>query len=124
MKEIKNLICIGCPMGCPLTVEMEDGKINKITGQTCKRGEDYGFKEVTNPRRTVTSILPVSNGEIDMVSVKTKTDIPKDKIKECMLALKNLKIEAPVSIGDVIIANVCGTNVPIVATKSVRRKAK
>jgi len=122
MKETKNLICIGCPMGCPLAVELEDGKIVKITGQTCKRGEDYGFKEVTNPRRTLTSILPVANGEIDMVSVKTKTDIPKDKIKACMLALKDLKVEAPITTGDVIIANICGTNVPLIATKSVRRK--
>jgi len=118
----KNLICIGCPMGCPLVVELQDGKVIKITGHTCKRGEDYAIKEVTNPRRTITSIIPVVNGEIEMVSVKTKTDIPKDKIIDCMMALKGLTVQAPVSIGDVIVADLCGTHVPLVATKSVRKK--
>jgi len=122
VKETKNIICIGCPMGCPLTVEIEDGKIKSITGYTCKRGEEYAKKEVTNPRRTVTSIVPVVAGELDMVSVKTKTDIPKNKIKDCMLALKNLKVDAPIDIGDVIIENVCETGVPIIATKAVKRR--
>jgi CxxC motif-containing protein len=122
MKETKNLICIGCPMGCPLVVDLENGIILKISGQTCKRGEDYAMKEVTNPRRTVTSIIPIIGGEIEMVSIKTKTDIPKDKIIACMQALKGLRVQAPVSIGDVVVADICGTHVPIVITKSVRRK--
>jgi len=122
MKETKNLTCIGCPMGCPLLVELEDGKIISVAGNTCKRGDDYARKEVTNPRRTVTSIIPVLHGEIGMVSVKTKTDIPKALIRQCMLEMKNLEVEAPVEIGQVILANLCGTGVPVVATKTVRRK--
>lgn len=122
MKETKNLTCIGCPMGCPLTVELEDGKIISITGFTCKRGDDYARKEVTNPRRTVTSVIRVLHGEIGMVSVKTKTDIPKSLIHSCMLEMKNLEVEAPVEIGQVLLENLCGTGIPIVATKAVRRK--
>lgn len=122
MKETKNLTCIGCPMGCPLIVELEDGKIISVAGYTCKRGDDYARKEVTNPRRTVTSIIPVLHGEIGMVSVKTKTDIPKALIRQCMLEMKNLEVEAPVEIGQVILADLCGTGVPVVATKTVRRK--
>ena len=49
--EKRELICIGCPMGCPLTVQLEDGEILSITGQTCKRGEVYARNEVTNPTR-------------------------------------------------------------------------
>lgn len=109
-------------MGCALTVDIEDGKVVKVTGFTCKRGEEYAIKEVTNPRRTVTSIIPVVGGDVDMVSVKTKTDIPKDKIKDCMLALKNLQVNAPVHIGDIIMPDVCGTGVPVIATKTIRRK--
>jgi len=122
MKETKNLTCISCPMGCPLTVELEDGKIVSISGFTCKRGQDYAQKEITNPRRTVTSIIPVVHGEIDMVSVKTKTDIPKSLVMECMHALKNIKVEAPVTIGQIILDDVCGTGISVVATKTVRRK--
>ena len=53
--EEKNLICIGCPMGCPLTVKMEHGEVVSVTGNTCKRGDIYARKEVTNPTRIVTS---------------------------------------------------------------------
>ena len=55
--EKRELICIGCPMGCPLTVQLEDGEILSITGQTCKRGEVYARNEVTNPTRIVTSTV-------------------------------------------------------------------
>ena len=117
--EEKNLICIGCPMGCPLTVKMEHGEVVSITGNTCKRGEIYGRKEVTNPTRIVTSTVRVSGGSIDMVSVKTKEDIPKGKIFECVKALKGIEVPAPVHIGDVILENVADTGVDIVATKNV-----
>ena len=55
--EEKNLICIGCPMGCPLTVKMEHGEVVSVTGNTCKRGDIYARKEVTNPTRIVTSTV-------------------------------------------------------------------
>ena len=57
--EIRELICINCPMGCPLTVTLEDGEVVSVTGNTCPRGDAYGRKEVTNPRRIVTTTVPV-----------------------------------------------------------------
>lgn len=86
--EIRTLTCISCPMGCPLTIEMDGDEIISITGNTCKRGEVYARKEVTAPTRIVTSTIKVTGGSADMVSVKTKTDIPKDKIFECIKCLK------------------------------------
>lgn len=117
--EKRELICIGCPMGCPLTVELEDGEIRTITGYTCKKGETYGRKEVTNPTRIVTSTVRVEGGRADMVSVKTKEDIPKNMIFQCVKALKGVTVKAPVRIGDVVVANVAGTGVDIVATKEI-----
>lgn len=119
--EIRNLTCISCPMGCPITVEMEGEEIISVTGNTCKRGEVYARKEVTNPTRIVTSTVKVLGGAADMVSVKTKEDIPKGKIFECVRALKGVEIEAPVHIGDVVVQNVAGTGVDIVATKNVQK---
>lgn len=115
--EKRELICIGCPMGCPLVVELEGSDVVSVTGQTCKRGEVYARKEVTNPTRIVTSTVKVEGGKVDMVSVKTRDDIPKGKIFECVKALKGVTVKAPVQIGDVIVANVAGTGVDIVATK-------
>lgn len=118
--ERRELICINCPMGCPLIVELENGEVVKVTGQTCKRGEVYGKKEVTNPTRIVTSTVRVEGARADMVSVKTKEDIPKDKIFECVKALKGVTVKAPVHIGDVIVKDAAGTGVDFVATKDIR----
>ncbi|MCI8326544.1 MAG: DUF1667 domain-containing protein [Lachnospiraceae bacterium] len=119
--ETRNLICIGCPMGCPLTVTMENGEVKDVTGNTCKRGDDYARKEVTNPTRIVTSSVIVEGGTIAAVSVKTKSDIPKEKIFDVCKALKGVSVPAPVKIGDVIISDVAGTGVEIVATKQVEK---
>ncbi len=115
-----ELTCIGCPMGCAVTVEMDgEGQITGVTGNTCKRGEDYARKEVTNPTRIVTSTVKVEGGTSEMVSVKTKTDIPKGKIFACVEGLKGVCVKAPVHIGDVIVSDIAGTGADIVATKEV-----
>lgn len=119
--EKKSLICIGCPMGCMLSVTLENGEVTEVTGNTCKRGDIYARKEVTNPTRIVTSTVKVSNGTLAMVSVKTKTDIPKGKIFDCVKALKTVCVKAPVHIGDVILENVADTGVDIIATKNVEK---
>ncbi|SHJ60248.1 DUF1667 domain-containing protein [Hespellia stercorisuis] len=117
--ETRELICIGCPMGCQLTIEMNDTEVVSVAGNTCPRGETYAKKEVTNPTRIVTSTVRVEGGEMDMVSVKTREDIPKGKIFDCVHALKNVTVAAPVNIGDVVLRNAAGTGVDIVATRNV-----
>lgn len=114
-----NLICIGCPLGCPLTVEMEGSEVKAVSGNTCPRGDAYARKEMTNPTRIVTSTVRVAGGRLAMVSVKTASDIPKGKIFDCVKALKDVEVKAPVRIGDVIVENVAGTGVNIIATKNV-----
>ncbi|MBC5684255.1 DUF1667 domain-containing protein [Ruminococcus hominis] len=115
----KELICIGCPMGCPIVVEMEDGKVLSVTGNTCPRGESYARKEVTNPTRIVTTTVRVDGGKVPMINVKTEQDIPKDKIFECIAALRGVTMKAPVHIGDIILENVADTGVNIVAAGNV-----
>ena len=114
-----NLICIGCPLGCPLTVEMEGKEVKNVTGNTCPRGDAYAKKELTNPTRIVTSTVRVKGGKLAMVSVKTQNDIPKGKIFDCVKALKDVELTAPVKIGDIVLQNVAGTGVNVIATKNV-----
>ena len=116
--EVRELTCIGCPLGCQLTVTMGNDEI-KVEGNTCPRGEAYAKKEVTNPTRIVTSTVRVEGGTIERTAVKTASDIPKGKIFECVKALKGIEVPAPVHIGDVILENVADTGVDIVATKNV-----
>lgn len=118
LTEKREMVCIGCPLGCRLSVAEENGEI-KVTGNTCKRGEEYAKKELTAPVRMVTSSVRVKNGNLSLVSVKTKDGIPKEKIEACMEALREIELEAPVHIGDVVGANVAGTGVDICATKEI-----
>jgi CxxC motif-containing protein len=119
MMEQKELICIGCPLGCNLTVQMEGQEVVSVSGNTCKRGDDYARKEMTDPRRIVTSTVRVNGGILPVVSVKTASDIPKNKIAECLVQLKDVEISAPVHIGDVVLENVAQTGISIVATKAI-----
>ena len=115
--ETRNLTCIGCPLGCAITVTMDGGNVVSITGNTCKRGSDYAAKEVTHPTRIVTSTVCVRGGP--MVSVKTAQDIPKEKIFEIMKYINALTVTAPVHIGDVLLKDIAGTGVDLIATKEV-----
>ncbi|MBO6215178.1 MAG: DUF1667 domain-containing protein [Lachnospiraceae bacterium] len=119
--EKRELTCIGCPMGCQITVTMNGSEITEVTGNTCKRGDDYARKEVTNPTRIVTSSVRVNGGVLNMVSCKTRSDIPKGKIFDITKALTDVEVNAPIAIGDVIVSNICDTGVDIVATKNVAR---
>lgn len=125
-EEKKELICIGCPMGCPLTVTLDKDDKDKtkavnVSGHTCPKGKAYAEKEVTNPTRIVTSTVRVEGGDRDYISVKTKTDIPKEKIFACMKEINNILARAPIASGDVLLENVAGTGVPVVATKAAGR---
>lgn len=118
--ENREIICIGCPMGCPLEVKMEKGKVIKVTGNTCKRGETYAQKECTNPTRILTSTVSVKDGIEAVVPVKTESDIPKEKIFQSMKDLKNVVVKAPIHMGDIIVKNIAGTSVNIIATKEIK----
>ncbi|MCR5100917.1 MAG: DUF1667 domain-containing protein [Butyrivibrio sp.] len=117
--EKRELTCIGCPMGCQLTVEMEDGEVKSVTGNTCAIGDKYARNEVTHPERTVTSTVVIFGGDKPRISVKTASNIPKDKITECMKEINAARIDAPVKIGDIIVSNVAGTGVDVIATRNV-----
>lgn len=119
MSEVRDLTCIGCPLGCSIKVTMDNGEVTEVTGNTCPRGDAYARKEVTNPTRIVTSTVRVKGGKSIMVSCKTKEDIPKGKIFDVTKALADIEIQAPVHIGDILVSNVAGTGVEIVATKNV-----
>ncbi len=116
---VKELTCISCPIGCSMTVTQENNEIT-VVGNSCPRGEIYAKKEMTNPTRIVTTTIPVIGGEIPSVSVKTKVDIPKNKITQVLKELQGVKVQAPVELGQIIIENIANTGVEIIATKKVK----
>ena len=119
MSEKREFVCIRCPLGCNISVDMEDEEIKNITGNTCPRGADYVTRELTDPRRIVTSLVKVKGGELPVVSVKTAADIPKGRIRDCIKEIKDIELSAPVHIGDIVAEDICGTGVNVVATANV-----
>ena len=113
-----EITCINCPVGCRLAVELENGQVVSVTGNTCPRGVTYAKQECVDPLRMVTAVVPVE-GSAAPLSVKTKNPIPKKEIANCMKELANAKLVAPIAAGTVVVANVCGTGVDVIATKSV-----
>ncbi len=117
--EITTFTCICCPLGCQLEVSFNaDGEIDEITGNTCKRGAEYAAREATAPERMVTAVLPAA-GCLEPVSVKTASPVPKKLVADVLAACMALQLEAPIAAGDVLIADVCETGVPVLATKSI-----
>lgn len=117
--SVQNLTCIVCPRGCSLVVDVEAGT---VTGNSCKRGVEYGIAETTNPTRTLTSTVRVVDSEgnfVDMEPVRTAGPIPKGLIFDAMKEVDALRVQKPLKRGDVLIANLLGTGVDLVATRDL-----
>lgn len=118
---IKELVCIGCPMGCALTVGIE-GAVIQVSGNACPRGEKYAKNEVTCPMRMLSSTVALEGADLARLPVKLQREIPKDRLMDCMNQIRRTSVRAPVTIGSVIIHNCANTGVDVVATRSVRAK--
>ena len=115
----QTITCINCPVGCRMTVTLSDaGKFLSVTGNTCPRGAKYAQQECTLPERMVTAVIPVSGSEIPL-SVKTASPVPKSLISAIMEELSRVQVSLPVSIGQVVLPDVLGTGVDIIATRSL-----
>ena len=113
----KEITCIVCPRGCKLTLREENGKM-EVTGNACPRGEKHAIDEYTNPVRSLTGTVRIANRPDTMVSVKTAAPIPKGKMLEAMAQIRQIKADAPVKIGAVLMENIFGTQ--LVATKEIQ----
>ena len=116
----RELICVACPMGCAMQVEhTPSGEVTSVTGNTCKRGLVYAAAELSNPTRMFHSTVRVQGGNKALVSVKSSAPVPKGKLMACAAATLNIQANAPVAIGDVIVPNVCGTGIDLIAATRV-----
>ena len=113
---IRNITCIICPRGCAMTAQQE-GESVTVAGNACPRGEEYAVNECLHPVRTVTATVRVANRPDTMVSVKTAQPVAKEKMQEVMAAMRSIWVNAPLSIGDVILQDICGSD--IIVTKAI-----
>jgi CxxC motif-containing protein len=108
-------------MGCKFVVGLKNGNCIIEDGKKCKKGREFIINEALNPKRMLTSSIYVKNGIWPLVSVKSSKPIPKEKLNLILKEIKKKKINAPVSIGDIIINNSANTDINIIATKSVKK---
>ena len=118
MSATEIITCINCPVGCRMEVTHEGEEVLSVKGNTCKRGDAYARQECVAPLRMVTAVAPVREREIP-VSLKTRTPVPKKLIGEVMRRIMEKPFDAPIAAGDVLISDVCGTGVDVIATKAV-----
>lgn len=121
------LTCIICPMGCSMEVEVEinasgQKKVLSVKDNGCKRGEQYAAKELINPTRTLTTTIKVEGGQLPLVPVKTAGEVPKASLLQCMEVVRRASCKAPVKRGDVLIYDLLGTGVNVVACADVDRR--
>ena len=112
---MKELICIMCPKGCHLKV---DDDLN-VTGNTCPRGVTYGKQEVTDPRRYLTSTVKIKSKGYRRLPVISSGDLPKDRVSDVIRYLDDVEVSAPVNVKDVIVKDVLGLGVDILATRTI-----
>ena len=110
----RELTCIVCPIGCQLSVTLENGAVTEVSGNTCPRGKQYAIDECTNPVRTITTTARTTNGGV--IPVKTDRPIPKNLMFECMKEIDFSVVTLPARIGDVVIENLLGTGANVVVT--------
>ena len=117
--KTKELICVSCPIGCAVTVTLDDNnEVVSVTGNTCKRGDSYARQECTHPERMLTSTVKVTGSRLPVVPVKSAKPVPKELLLDCMQEINRVTVQAPVHIGDVVLANILNTGVDILATNN------
>ncbi len=114
---MRELICIVCPKGCHLQVDEEHGYT--VKGNACLRGEEYGKNECQHPTRVLTSTVVMEGGIHSRLPVKSDKLLPKERLFDVMALLETVRVTAPVTVGDVILENVLGTGVNIVAARNM-----
>src|ERR1035437_5177898 len=117
----RKFICIRCPQGCEITTTLDgNGASTELTGSSCKLGPEYVKQELSDPRRTFTTTVMVEGGSHPLCPVWTEKPVPKDKVMELAIALRHIKLKAPVNTGQIVLENALGTGINIVTSRSIQ----
>lgn len=116
----KELVCVNCPMGCRVTVELENDQVVSVSGNSCPRGREYAIKECIRPERILTSTVKINGGVHRVLPVITSKEIPLDQIFDAMEIVKKTEVNAPVHEGDVIICDILNTGADVIASRSMK----
>ena len=118
---MKQLVCIGCPRGCRLTIDEKDGEYI-VTGNTCPRGKEFAISEMTAPKRTICSTVKTAFPDVPVLPVRVSDDIPREKIFDVMREINAVTLKERIGMGDAVIKNVLGLGVDVIATSDLLKQ--
>ena len=101
------------------TPVLEDGQVTRVTGNTCPRGREFAVSEMTAPKRTICSTVRTAFPDAPVLPVRVSADIPKDRIFDVMDAIRAVTVTERIARGDVVIPDVLGLGVDVIATSSL-----
>lgn len=123
--ETLQFNCTTCPSECLLTVEVErDAKgtvtaVRSVTGNSCPRGDEFAHQELICPMRVLTTTVAVSGGDEALLPVRTAEVIPLALHAQTMTLIRDLVVNAPIRMGDVILPNLLDTNINLIASMDI-----
>lgn len=120
--ETREMNCIMCPLGCEMTVIVEDGKVTGVTGNTCPRGVKYANDEVTAPKRMLTTTVKISGALLPLLPVVSKSALPKEQVLACANFLRSISVTAPIKEGEIIVSDIMGSGVDIIAGRAMDKE--
>ena len=127
----KDLICTVCPIGCRLKITGTPSMTTssmvtsaasddlKISGAKCEKGITYARDEIFNPRRMVCTTVKIKGGIHRVIPVKTDKAIPEKYKLEVVKAVSTIELSSPVKMGDIVMSDLFGTGVNIVAERDM-----
>jgi CxxC motif-containing protein len=115
-----KLICVTCPKGCTLEVDHEGNTVLSVTGG-CKRGHEYARQELVDPRRKVASSVRIKGAIHPLLPVYTSAPFPKGLIPKLLIQLRSVEVNAPVTTNQVILQDVFGTGIDILASREMQK---
>ena len=115
----KELVCVNCPKGCRVHIQLENGEIIHLDGYGCQKGKDYAQQETIRPMRVLTSTVRITHGIYRVLPVITSKEIPLDMCEAAMKMIRAMDISAPVVMDQVLVKNFMGTDADLIASRSM-----
>lgn len=110
-------------MGCLLSIDGSEAEI-KVTGNSCGRGVDYARKLISDESKVITGRCILINGPMGRLPVVSSIPVPKDISDVVLEEIRRLRVEAPVEKGQILIENIIGSGINILAQRRVGRSSR
>lgn len=119
MKKITEITCVCCSNNC--VVRVDETNHNAVSGNRCSNGEAYAIHELTNPKRQVNASVRIAGADVEHINVKTDRAVKLEHLDNILDVLKELHLEAPIFVSQVLVRDIAGTGANLVSCQTVNK---